>query len=264
MGNLVVFNGGLMRGQSAHWKIAGTTFLEEVQTAPCYRLYSINDVHPAMVRDDSHGVAVAAELYYVPDERWPHIRDIEPRDLYLGPVELADGRMLEGMLGDERYVLQHGKDISAFGGWAAYPYRAMFNRTDGDPAVPAFPLFVNGTLMRGLQLHNNLKRAPFLGLQRTEPRYRLHSINDIHPGMYRLHDHEPGGISIPGELYLVSEQLWPELEASEPSHLYRGRVMLADGSVVWGILYPRALAEGHYPDISAHAGWREYVAGAFG
>ena len=35
---------------------------------------------------------------------------------------------------------------------------------------------------------------------------------------------------------------------------------LEDGSEVWGILYPRALAEGRAPDITAYGGWREYVA----
>jgi hypothetical protein len=29
-----------------------------------------------------------------------------------------------------------------------------------------------------------------------------------------------------------------------------------------GILYPRELAEGKFPDISVHGGWRAYVAAA--
>jgi hypothetical protein len=78
--------------------------------------------------------------------------------------------------------------------------------------------------------------------------------------MYRLEDGELGGIGVPGELYRVSEALWPALEASEPPNLYRGRVLLEDGSEVWGILYPRALAEGHQLDITSYGGWREYVA----
>ena len=39
-----------------------------------------------------------------------------------------------------------------------------------------------------------------------------------------------------------------------------GRVLLEDGSEVWGILYPRELAEGRHVDITAYGGWREYVA----
>lgn len=41
-------------------------------------------------------------------------------------------------------------------------------------------LFVNGTLMRGLKLHANLGGAEFLGEFKTAPRYRLHTVNDVH------------------------------------------------------------------------------------
>jgi gamma-glutamylcyclotransferase (GGCT)/AIG2-like uncharacterized protein YtfP len=259
VGNLVVFNGGLMRGQSAHWKLKGATYIEVVYTAPRYRLYSIGDRYPAMLREDAQGVTIGAELYFVPDEIWPYIDNIEPPGLYRGPVELTDGRVLEGMLGEERYVTRHGVDISHYGSWADYPLRSSGIRVDKDPAVLAFDLFVNGTLMRGLKLHENLKHAPFLGETRTEERYRIHSIGDVHPGMYRLADDEDGGIGVPGELYRVSEELWPELEASEPPNLYRGRVLLEDASEVWGILYPRELAEGRHPDITEYGGWRGYI-----
>lgn len=260
MGNLVVFNGGLMRGQSAHWKLKGATFLEDVRTAPCYRLYSIGDRYPAMLRDDAGGASLAAELYHVPDDVWPRIDNIEPPGLYRGPVELLDGRMLEGMLGEPRFTLQNGTDISHYGGWADYPFRTGTARIDKDPDVLAFDLFVNGTLMRGLKLFPNLKLAPYLGTYRTEPHYRVHSIGDVHPGMYRLNDDEPGGVSVAGELYRIPADEWPALEASEPPNLYRGRVVLEDGSEVWGILYPRELAEDHYPDISEYGGWRGYLA----
>ena len=50
----------------------------------------------------------------------------------------------------------------------------------------AFELFVNGTLMRGLKLHPNMGDSEFLGEFRTAPFYRVHTINDVHPGMYRL------------------------------------------------------------------------------
>lgn len=123
-----------------------------------------------------------------------------------------------------------------------------------------FVLFVNGTLMRGLALHANLRGARFLGEVATEPRYRLYSIGDRHPGMFRLEEGEPGGISVPGELYLVDEAQWAAIEAGEPPDLYRGEVTLADGRRVWGILYPRALAEGRHQDISAYGGWRAYAA----
>jgi gamma-glutamylcyclotransferase (GGCT)/AIG2-like uncharacterized protein YtfP len=118
-------------------------------------------------------------------------------------------------------------------------------------------LFVNGTLMRGLALHDNLKGAEFLGEARTAPCYRLHSIGDRHPGMYEVNE---GGVAVEGELYKVSDEVWRRVEAGEPAGLYRGPVRLSDGRLVDGILYPRELAEGKHPDISAHGGWRAYLA----
>jgi gamma-glutamylcyclotransferase (GGCT)/AIG2-like uncharacterized protein YtfP len=120
-------------------------------------------------------------------------------------------------------------------------------------------LFVNGTLMRGLALHDNLAGAEFPGEVWTAPCYRLHSIDDRHPGMYEV---PQDGVAVAGELYRMPEEVWRRVEAGEPPNLYRGPVRLADGHVVDGILYPRALAEGKYPDISAHGGWRAYRAAA--
>lgn len=122
----------------------------------------------------------------------------------------------------------------------------------------SFELFVNGTLMRGLALHHNMEGARFLGEYRTEPRYRVHSIDDIHPGMYRLEDGEAGGVAVVGELYMVDDDTWRGIEAGEPPHLYRGTVVLEDGRAVSGILYPRALADERHPDISRFGGWRAY------
>ena len=118
-------------------------------------------------------------------------------------------------------------------------------------------LFVNGTLMRGLKLHHNLDGAAFMGEFRTAPIYRLHSIGDIHPGMFEV---ESGGVSVVGEIYRMSDEIWARVEAGEPPDLYRGPVRLADGTIVDGILYPRALAEARHKDISEFGNWRDYVA----
>lgn len=121
----------------------------------------------------------------------------------------------------------------------------------------AFELFVNGTLMRGLALHDNLAGAEFLGEAWTAPIYRLYSIDDRHPGMFEVAE---GGISVPGEIYRMPDEVWRRVEAGEPPDLYCGPVRLADGREVPGILYPRELAEGHHRDISAFGGWRAYMA----
>ena len=118
-------------------------------------------------------------------------------------------------------------------------------------------LFVNGTLMRGLSLHHNLEGAEFLGAYRTAPQYRLHSIDDVHPGMFEV---DEGGVSVAGEFYRMSEEIWKKVEAGEPPNLYCGSVLLEDGRSVNGILYPRGLAEGKYLDISGYGDWRVYMA----
>jgi gamma-glutamylcyclotransferase (GGCT)/AIG2-like uncharacterized protein YtfP len=121
----------------------------------------------------------------------------------------------------------------------------------------ALDLFVNGTLMRGLSLHANLDGAEFLGEARTAPSYRIYSIGDVHPGMFEV---ESGGISVPGEIYRLPDEVWMRVEAGEPPNLYKGPVKLSDGRIIHGILYPRELAEGIHRDISDFGGWREYVA----
>jgi len=117
-------------------------------------------------------------------------------------------------------------------------------------------LFVNGTLMRGLDLHANLAGAQFLGVCRTASRYRLYSIGDVHPGMFEVAE---GGVSVEGELYRLADDVLRRVEAGEPAGLYRGSVHLSDGRAVQGILYPRHLAESIHRDISAFGGWREYI-----
>ena len=111
----------------------------------------------------------------------------------------------------------------------------------------SFELFVNGTLMRGFELHENLEGAGLLGEVETAPIYRLYSIDDRHPGMFEVSE---GGVSVKGELYPVSDEVWRQVEALEPPNLYRGEISLADGQEVQGILFPREPAEGQYTDIS--------------
>jgi gamma-glutamylcyclotransferase (GGCT)/AIG2-like uncharacterized protein YtfP len=124
-------------------------------------------------------------------------------------------------------------------------------------AAQPFILFVNGTLMRGLKLNHNLNGADFLGEVRTAPRYRLYTIDDVHPGMFEV---PSGGVSVKGELYRLPPDVWARVEAGEPPNLYRGPVALEDGRTVDGILYPRELAEGRQRDISEFGDWRAYMA----
>ncbi len=69
-----------------------------------------------------------------------------------------------------------------------------------------------------------------------------------------------GGVSVVGELYRITEDVWRLVEAGEPPGLYKGAIQLDDGRRVDGILYPRELAEGRHRDISSYGGWRAYMA----
>lgn len=121
----------------------------------------------------------------------------------------------------------------------------------------AFELFVNGTLMRGLALHDNLEGAEFMGEFVTAPIYRLYSIDDRHPGMFEV---ENGGVAVKGEIYRMADEIWRRVEEGEPPNLYCGPVKLADGSSVNGILLPREIAEDGHLDISEFGDWRAYMA----
>ena len=117
-------------------------------------------------------------------------------------------------------------------------------------------LFVNGTLMRGLELNKNLNGSEFIGEFRTAACYRLYSIDDVHPGMFEVED---GGISVAGEIYRMSDEIWQRVEAGEPPHLYCGPVKLGNGQTVNGILFPQEVAQAGYKDISKFGDWRKYM-----
>jgi gamma-glutamylcyclotransferase (GGCT)/AIG2-like uncharacterized protein YtfP len=113
-------NGTLMRGLALHANLEGAAFLEACETAPVYRLYSIDDVHPGMFEVSDGGVAVAGEIYRVSDDVMQRVTAGEPPHLYRGPVQLSDGRVVEGILFPRQLADGVHRDISAFGGWRAY------------------------------------------------------------------------------------------------------------------------------------------------
>ncbi len=117
---LLFVNGTLMRGLPLHANLAGARFVEEAQTAPVYRLYSIGDVHPGMFEVPEGGVAVAGEVYDLPAQVWARVEAGEPPNLYRGPVKLAGGRVLPGILYPQPAIGPQHHDISAYGGWRAY------------------------------------------------------------------------------------------------------------------------------------------------
>ena len=114
-------NGTLMRGLelNANMLGAGAVFVRETRTVPVYRIWSINDVHPAMVRVASGGVSVIVEIWAVPPEGIAKILLQEPSGLCIGKVELAEGEEVLGVLG-EPLLCEGQREISEHGGWRAY------------------------------------------------------------------------------------------------------------------------------------------------
>lgn len=118
---LLAVNGTLMRGfeLNANLLDAGATFVREDETEACYRLWSIADRHPAMLRTPGEGTRVALELWDVPVEGLARILLAEPPGLTIGKVVLRDGSIVLGVLG-EPFVCQGQREITAFRSWRAY------------------------------------------------------------------------------------------------------------------------------------------------
>lgn len=123
-------------------------------------------------------------------------------------------------------------------------------------------LAVNGTLMRGLELNPNLLAvgAKFLREDRTEPAYRIWSIHDRHPAMFRV---KSGGISVELEVWTVPAAGLAQILLQEPPGLSIGKVRLAGGAEVLGVLGEPILCEGQR-EITEFGGWRGYLRGKAG
>ena len=118
---LLAVNGTLMRGLELNRNLldVGATFVREATTEPAYRLWSIDDRHPAMVRVRTGGASVAVEVWSVPPDGLAAILLKEPPGLSVGKVKLADGQDVLGVLG-EPILCEGQREITAYGGWRGY------------------------------------------------------------------------------------------------------------------------------------------------
>ena len=119
---LLAVNGTLMRGLELNPNMvaAKATFVREAMTEAAYRLWTINDEHPAMLRvTDRTGAKVAVEVWSVPAEGLAGILWNEPPGLCIGKVRLEDGTIVLGVLGESALVEGH-REITAYRGWRRY------------------------------------------------------------------------------------------------------------------------------------------------
>jgi hypothetical protein len=97
----------------------GATFVRETSTEPAYRLWSIDDAYPAMIRIKECGVAVAVEVWQVPLAGIGEILSHKPPGLAIGKVKLSDGEVVLGVIG-EPLTVESMQEIMTYGGWRAY------------------------------------------------------------------------------------------------------------------------------------------------
>lgn len=115
-------NGTLMRELELNPNLlaVGAVFDREDSTQPHYRLWSIGDRHPAMIRtSDGSGTAVALEVWQVPAAGLATVLSQEPAGLCIGKVQLSDGSTVLGVLG-EPFLVEGQREITEHGGWRAY------------------------------------------------------------------------------------------------------------------------------------------------
>jgi hypothetical protein len=117
----LAINGTLMRGLELNGNMTqvGATFLREAWTEPTYRLWSIHDRHPAMIRVAQEGRSIAVEVWSVPVEGISTLLILEPPGLCIGKVRLLDGAEVLGVLG-EPILCEGMREITQWGGWRAY------------------------------------------------------------------------------------------------------------------------------------------------
>lgn len=125
-------NGTLMRGLELEKNLHAVqaVFLREAQTAKCYRLWSIGDKYPAMLRvdpKDSHAVPVEVEVWNIPRMGLSIVLESEPEGLSIGKVILEDGEVVFGVIGEPE-LIRDQKEISQYGGWRCYTACAVKSR----------------------------------------------------------------------------------------------------------------------------------------
>ncbi|MDT3397850.1 allophanate hydrolase [Streptomyces sp. B1866] len=132
------------------------------------------------------------------------------------------------------------------------------------PAPPAPPvrLAVVGAHLAGQPLNHQLlaRGARLVAATATAPAYRLRLLatRPPKPGLVRVAE---GGVPVEAEVWELPAEGLGTLCAALPPPMALGPVELADGSRVTGFLCEPAALDGA-PDISAHGGWRAYLAAA--
>jgi allophanate hydrolase len=132
---------------------------------------------------------------------------------------------------------------------------------DRAPRQPFIQLAVVGAHLAAMPLNWQLtsRNARLVRATRTAPLYRLYAMAGQTPPKPALAHTGPGGSSIELEVYELDVCAFGSFVAEVPAPLAIGTVTLEDGTSVRGfVAEPRALTGAS--DITAHGGWRAYLA----
>jgi len=120
----IAVNGTLMRGLELERNLVnlGAKFVREDYTESIYRLFSVDDMHPGMVRIPESGlekltpVSVAVEIWCVPASGVATLLGKEPSGLSIGKINLKDGKTeVLGVLAEPALIIGK-RDISDYPG----------------------------------------------------------------------------------------------------------------------------------------------------
>ena len=118
---IIAVNGTLMKGHAANNLMieACAEFVQDARTAPCYRLWNIENKNPAMMRDEQYGASISLELWEIDPEKTIDLLGKEPPGLVIGRILLDDGSLVMGIL-SEPYILKDCDEITHYLGWREY------------------------------------------------------------------------------------------------------------------------------------------------
>ena len=207
------------------------------------------------------GVPRVAIRFGTPEQRWLDTITVDEARALMEAGEFGIGSMQPKVAAVADFVSSTPGAVGVIG--APDEMRAIVEGRSGTRIVAARDdavlLAVNGTLMRGLKLNGNMlaAKASFVREATTEPAYRLWTINDEHPAMVRVADGT--GVAVALEVWSVPASGLAGILQNEPPGLTIGKVRLADGSIVLGVIGEPVLVAGQR-EITAYGGWRVYVA----
>jgi allophanate hydrolase len=120
----VAVAGAHLRGQPLHPALRGfgARFVRSCRTASRYRFLALLDLdppRPGLLRVEKGGGAVVVEVYDLPVAGFGRLVASVAPPLAIGTVELADGETVKGFL-CESWAAARARDITDFGGWAAF------------------------------------------------------------------------------------------------------------------------------------------------